>query len=107
MDDIINLIKDKSGVLKFLLDTMIKSDNVNKGLRSYIGNDSISDQKKMDALLEVTANQTVQIKKLASILLIYSQSSSFDSDAAKMAMKFGKGEEALQTMFQSKFGGKG
>ena len=82
---------------------MMKSDDVNKGLRSYIGNSGVSEAKKMDALLEVTANQTVQIKKLASLLLIYTQSDSFTADAAKMAVKFGKGDEALQAMFQSKF----
>lgn len=107
VNGILNLIEDKSGVLKFLIETMTKSEIVTDNLRKYVVSDTISNDAKIKALLEVTANQNVQISKLASLLLVYTSSDSFTSDVAKMAAKFGKGEEALQMMFKQKLKGNG
>jgi len=102
---LINLIRDKSGIIKFLLDTIVKSDEVSSGLRKYMKSDNVSEEKKIKVLLEITANQSIQIKKLASLLLIYTQSNSFTSDVAKMAMKLnnGDGSDILQAVIEDKF----
>ena len=97
-DWIINLIKDKSSVIKFLLDIIIKSDGITKNLREH----SNGEDPKMKVLMQIVANQNVQIKKLSTLLLIYSQSNSFTSDIGKLAVKIGKGDEALQAMFDNK-----
>lgn len=107
VNGILDLIEDKSGVIKFLIETIMKSNDITENLRKYAGNEEISDKAKIKALLEVTANQNVQISKLASLLLVYTSSDSFTSDVAKMAVKFGKGEEALQRMFKQKLRGQG
>lgn len=100
ISNIIDLIKDKSGVIKFLLDTIMKSDTTTKNLRKHAD----GEDPKIKMLMQVVANQNVQIKKMSTILLVYSQSDSFTTDVAKMAIKMGQGDEALQAMMENKFG---
>ena len=107
VNGILNLIKDKSGVLRFLIDTMTKTEAVTENLRKYATNDTVSNDAKIKALLEVTANQNVQISKLASLLLVYTANDSFTTDVAKIAVKFGRGEDALKMMFDQKLKGNG
>ena len=61
VNGILDLIEDKSGVIKFLIETMMKSSDITENLRKYAGNEEISDKAKIKALLEITANQNVQI----------------------------------------------
>lgn len=103
--DILNLLKDKSSVLKFLLQTVENSNLMADGLNGFDKNDN-SDKFKIDTLVRISRNQSIQIKQLASILIVYTQSSNFDSDMARMAIKMGKGEEALKQMFENKLNGK-
>ena len=50
--------------------------------------------------------QSKIILHLCCFALVYGNGGSYDKDAADAAMKFGKGNEALQAMLRSKFGGK-
>ncbi len=102
--DILDILKDKEGVVKFPLKTIETNDKVPKGLRSLTNNDNTD--FKVNKLLEVVANQAVQIKSLAIINLIYAQSNSFDTNISKMMVKMGRGEEALKQMFKNKMDGK-
>lgn len=103
--DILNLLKDKSKVVKFLLQTIENSDSMIEGISGFSKNDN-SDKFKLDTIIRISKNQSIQIKQLASILIVYTQSSNFDGDMAGMAIKMGKGEEALKQMFENKLNGK-
>ena len=104
MDTIFNLLKNKGDVIKFLLDTFQKSDNMSAGLRKL--KESTNEDFKTEKLLEVVTNQSIQIKHLALLLLCYAQGSNFDVDVAHMLNKMGRGEEALRQMMKNKFGEK-
>lgn len=104
MDTIFNLLKNKKGVIKFLFDTFHKNDNMSAGLRKL--SESDNEEFKTKKLLEVVANQNIQIKHLSLLLLCYVQGSNFDVDVAQMLNKMGRGDEALQQMFKNKLNNK-
>lgn len=99
-----NILQDKRKLLKFLIDTIDKSNKTTIGLRSIIEKEDTD--FKVKALLEVVANQSVQIRNLSIILLVYCQSNNFDTDVAILLNKMDNGQEALQQMFKNKLDGK-
>lgn len=101
--DILNLLKDKKDVIKFLIDTIDSNSKMSSGLRKLTA--SKDSEFKTDKLLEVVANQSIQIKHLSLLLLCYAQGRNFDSDIAIMLNKMGRGEEALKQMFKNKLNG--
>ncbi|MBE9489019.1 MAG: hypothetical protein IMY67_01875 [Bacteroidetes bacterium] len=99
--DILDLLKDKKGVIDFLLETIDTNAKSSEGLRKIA---NIEDEKrKTQILLEVVANQSVQIKSISVLLLCYAQGSNFDSDISTMMIKMGRGREAVQQLFKNKF----
>lgn len=104
MNDLLEILKDKRQVIKFLLKTIDKNQNACNGIRKISGNDNLN--YKVTKTMEVVANQSLQIKSLSLLLLVYTQSDSFDVDIAKMLAKMGKGDEALKQMFKNKMEGR-
>jgi hypothetical protein len=102
MDTIFNLLKNKQDVIKFLLDTIDSNTKASQGIRKLKQNNN--EQFKTEKLLEVVANQSIQVKHLTLLLLCYVQGSNFDVDVAQMLNKMGRGEEALKQMMKNKFG---
>lgn len=100
--DILDLLKDKTKLIEFLINSVQNSSKTTKGLRSLAEGEN-SEEFKTKKLLEIVANQNIQIRNMSIILLCYSQSNSFDSDIGQMMVKMGRGEEALQQMFKNKF----
>lgn len=101
-----NLMKDKKSLLKFLIDTMEKSNKYTQGLRG-MKDRGFSQDGMIENLVKVTAMQSEQIKHLALIALIYAQDDKFSSAVAMMAMKMGgDGREVLRAMMDAKFGRK-
>jgi len=98
--DILDILKDKSAIIKELLKTACDSEKITKGLRSLKDSENID--FKVEKLIEITANQNIQISQLSLVLLCYAQSTSFDTDVAIMLNKMGRGEEALKQMFENK-----
>lgn len=101
--DLMDLLKNKGDVIKFLLETIDSNDKMSAGLRKIT--ESQNTDLKTNKLLEVVANQSIQIKHLSLLLLIYSQGSSFDKDVAIMMNKMGRGEEVLKQMLRNKMSG--
>lgn len=102
MEIIMDMLKNKGDVINFLLETIESNNKMSNGLRKLT--ESNNQEFKMNKLLEVVANQSIQIKHLSLLLLIYAKSSDFDKDMAIMLNKMGRGEEALKQMFKNKFG---
>jgi len=103
--DIFDLLKDKKDVIKFLMETIQSNEKMSSGMRKLKEN-NCSEKFKTEKLLEVVANQSVQIKHLCILLLVYSQGRNFDVDVAQMMNKMGRGQEALRQMFKNKMNGK-
>lgn len=100
-DLLLNMLKDKKQVIKFCLDAIERNEKQKAGVRKISSSENI--EFKTQKLIEVTANQSHDLKTIALILLCYVQSSSMDSDLAKMLGKMGKGDEAIKQMFKNKF----
>lgn len=98
-----DMLKDKEEILKFLLHTIESNEKVSAGLRNTT---QMTDGYKISKLIEVVANQSIQIRKLSMLLLVYSQSNTFNVDIATMLNKMGRGQEAMQQMFKNKLDGK-
>lgn len=102
--DIADLLKDKRGVLKYILQTIESSTKNAKGLLS-MKERGFSDASMLEKVIEVTAIQSSQIQTLAMIALVSLQSSDFDKQVGEMMNKMGRGEEALQIILDNKLRG--
>lgn len=102
--DIADLLKDKRGVLKYILQTIESSKKNAKGLLS-MKERGFSEAGMLEKVIEVTAIQSSQIQTLALIALVSLQSNDFDKQVAEMMNKMGRGEEALSIMLEKKFRG--
>lgn len=104
--DILNLLKDKSELLKYVLDMIASSDKFARNLPE-LRQRGWSEQGMLDKVLEISAIQSQQIKHLALIALLLVQSDDFDTMVAMMMIKMGRGDEALSAMLNAKLNGKG
>lgn len=102
--DIADLLKDKRGVLKYILQTIESSTKNSKGLLS-MKERGFSDAGMLEKVIEVTAIQSSQIQTLAMIALVSLQSCDFDKQVGEMMNKMGRGDEALQIMLDKKLRG--
>lgn len=102
--DIINLLKDKSGLIKYLLNIIMTADRDTKGLLA-MKERGFSTEGMLENVLKVTAKQSDQMKHLALVALLLAQSSDFDVMVGHMLNKMGRGEEALRVMFEKKLKG--
>lgn len=103
--DISEILKNKKEILKYTIKTIESSERNANGLRS-MRERGFSESGMIDKLIEVTAIQSEQIKSMATIIVVLTQSEKFDSMIAEMMTKLGRGEEALNIMFNNKMSGK-
>ena len=103
--DIVNLLKDKTALIKYLLG-MIQSNEKFAVHLPQLREKGWSEQGMLDKVIEITAIQSQQIKHLALVALLMVQSGDFDGHVADMMIKMGRGEEALRAMFDAKMKGK-
>ena len=104
--DIVNLLKDKTALVRYIYNTILSSDKFAQNL-PQLREKGWSEQGMLDKVIEITAIQSQQIKHLALVALLVVQSSDFDGHVADMMIKMGRGEEALKAMFDAKLKGKG
>ena len=104
--DIINLLKDKSALIKYILGMIQSSEKFTVNL-PQLREKGWSEQGMLDKVIEITAIQSQQIKHLALVALLLVQSRDFDTMVGHMMIKMGRGEEALKAMFDAKLKGKG
>lgn len=104
MNDISELLKDKKGLIKYILTMMERSQKYMIGLRG-MKERGFSQEGMLEKVIEVTAIQSDQIKHLALIALIAVQSRDFDANVAEMMIKMGRDQEALKIMFDKKLKG--
>lgn len=104
--DIVNLLKDKTALIKYLIGMIQSSEKFAVNL-PQLREKGWSEQGMLDKVIEITAIQSQQIKHLALVALLVVQSSDFDGHVADMMIKMGRGEEALKAMFDAKLKWKG
>lgn len=102
--DIVNLLKDKTALIKYILGMITSSEKFAQNL-PQLRQRGWSDQGMLDKVIEITAIQSQQIKHLALVALITVQSRDFDGNVADMMINMGRGEEALKAMFDAKLKG--
>jgi len=113
-DNLIALLKDKKGVLKTLLEIVDRNQKQMEGCQKLLQ----SIQRKEDpnhseaniircleVALHTSAKNSADVMNLAQLVLVYAAGDNFTGDVGKMAIKLGKGEEALQTIFEQKLKG--
>ena len=107
-----NVLKDKTSLIKFLLETLSETEKEKNGLQILSEsltreNPNISPENMAKCLattMKISAKQSLRIQNLATIALIQCSSSNFDTDVAMMMNKMGRGHEALQQMMKNKMG---
>lgn len=97
--DLMDLLKDKEGIIRYIINTAKNASKIEDGLLS-MKERRFSDRGMLDKVVEVTAMQTKQIELLSIIALVYMGNSSFDRDVALILNRMGRGEEALQQMLK-------
>ena len=103
--DIVNLLKDKTALIRYIYNTILSSDKFAQNL-PQLREKGWSEQGMLDKVIEITAIQSQQIKHLALVALLVVQSSDFNGHVADMMIKMGRGDEALKAMFDAKLKGK-
>ena len=103
--DIVNLLKDKTGLIQYLTDMIRSSEKFAVNL-PQMRERGFSEQGMLDKVVEITAIQSQQIKHLALVALIAVQSRDFDGNVGELMIKMGRGGEALKAMFDAKMKGK-
>ena len=103
--DIVNLLKDKTELIKYLIGMIQSSEKFAVNL-PQLREKGWSEQGMLDKVIEITAIQSQQIKHLALVALLLVQSSDFDTMVGRMMVKMGRGDEALKAMFDAKMKGK-
>ena len=104
--DIVNLLKDKTALIKYLVGMIRSSEKFAVNL-PQLREKGWSEQGMLDKVIEITAIQSQQIKHLALVALLLVQSRDFDTMVGHMMIEMGRGEEALKAMFDAKLKGKG
>lgn len=112
MDILMNVLKDKKELIKFLLETIQSSQKEKEGLLKLSESLTRSEPnlkieniaKCLSTTMQISAKQSHTIQSLAVIALIQCQSSDFDVSVAQMLNKMGRGDEALKQMIKNKFG---
>ena len=99
--DIVNLLKDKKALIRYIIDMITSSEKFMRNL-PQLRERGWSEKGMLDKVIEITTIQSDQIKHLALIALLTVQSNDFDTHVAQMMIKMGRGEEALNTMFDAK-----
>ncbi len=102
--DIVNLLKDKKALVRYILDMISSSEKFAQNL-PQLRQRGWSEQGMLNKVIEITAIQSQQIKHLALVALIITQSREFDGSVGEMMIKMGRGEEALKAMFDAKLKG--
>ena len=103
--DIVNLLKDKTELIKYLVGMIQSSEKFAVNL-PQLREKGWSEQGMLDKVIEITTIQSQQIKHLALVALLVVQSRDFDGHVGEMMIKMGRGEEALKAMFDAKLKGK-
>ena len=103
--DIVNLLKDKTALIRYIYNTILSSDKFAVNL-PQLREKGWSEQGMLDKVIEITAIQSQQIKHLALVALLLVQSRDFDTMVGHMMIKMGRGDEALKAMFDAKLKGK-
>lgn len=99
--DIVNLLKDKTALIKYLIGMIQSSEKFAVNL-PQLREKGWSEQGMLDKVIEITAIQSQQIKHLALVALLLVQSRDFDTMVGHMMIKMGRGEEALKAMLDAK-----
>ena len=102
--DIVNLLKDKKALTKYIIDMIMSSEKFSQNL-PQLRERGWTENGMLDKVIEITAIQSQQIKHLALVALITVQSSDFNGNVGKMMVKMGRGEDALKAMFDAKLKG--
>ena len=103
--DIVNLLKDKTALINYLLGMIQSSEKFAVNL-PQLREKGWSEQGMLDKVIEITAIQSQQIKHLALVALLLVQSRDFDTMVGHMMIKMGCGDEAIKAMFDAKMKGK-
>ena len=99
--DIANLLKDKTALIKYILEMITSSEKFAQNM-PQLRERGWSEQGMLDKVIEITSIQSQQIKHLALIALLIVQSDDFDTSVALLMNKMGRGQEALRYMMNAK-----
>ena len=100
--DILNLLKDKTALLHYILNTIMSCDKNATNLLE-MRQKGWSEKGTLDKVIEVTSIQSRQIKHLALVAFLLVKSRDFDTMVAKLMCDMGRGEEALKAMMEEKY----
>jgi len=117
-DMMLQAMDNKAEILATLMQQMEQSQKTLRGLEAFekfceeveAGDYEKMTPRAMAQMIRVLSKtcrmQAQSLLHLSCFALVYGNSKSYGADAADAAMKFGKGQEALQAMLRDKFGGK-
>jgi hypothetical protein len=117
-DMMLRAMNNKAEILAELMTNMESLGVMSRGLSNFEEVCKKVEDGETEALSPVATAQMIRVLSktcrvqakvilhLSCFAMIYGNGDSYDGDASRAAMRFGKGNEALQAMIRSKFGGR-
>lgn len=100
-EPLLNILEDKTSVLTFLTKEGPRQQKYANGLRG-MKSAGFSQEGMLEKLIEVAAQQSEAISRMSALLLVYTQSSTFDQDLTRLLTKLGYGADALSIMMNNR-----
>jgi hypothetical protein len=103
-------IKDKASIIAAFIDIVEKQKTSEDGLQKFIeaieagktSNEQLS--QMLRTVVKVQREQAGALRQLSVLAIIYAADGDMSSDAAKVSMNLGSGNEALQELWKQRFG---
>ncbi len=109
-DDFMKLLSNREQVLSTILgdlSTCAKNAESFEKLASMIeGGREVDARKATLAMARSLKHLNESNRRALTLLLVYASGPSYSGDAAQVAVKMGKGEDALRELFKQKMGGR-
>lgn len=106
----LKMLTDRESVIRTLLRDMLVSQKNMEGFERledlFEKGADVSTEKVLRNAAKSLRHLNAVNTRITLLLLVYVVGDYFLADAAKVAMKFGAGDDALKAMMQAKFGGK-
>ena len=101
-----SMLKDKGQILKVLIDDIGHSQTQINGLTKFMENSKNWDiedlQQKLPVAFKVMKKQSITIRAMLAVLMVYVSGGEFDTDVAQVLNKMGHGQEAMREILRQK-----
>lgn len=100
------MLKDKGQILRVLIDDIGHSQTQINGLEKFMDNSKDWEienlKEKLPVVFKVMKKQSITIRAMLAVLMVYVSGGDFDTDVAQVLNKMGRGQDAVREILKQK-----